>query len=625
MAQLKSTSVTGNLSVTGNVVASNKIIQGTLNSDSSIAGMNQFNADLFVSGNGSAPNVPKIPGFYLGKSQTDENRHMDIVSGGGVSYIDFNSSTNQNDYMDRLYVNVADGSALWQWNSSATNKTFTFESGKIIANEIQYSLDNNLFSTDKYSYNKIAIIDNYGKIKHRLRDEFIKDLNLSVIFNLKGTVNATADLKTKVANVGDVYVVTTSPTSSYVCIKSSEGFLADAEFNTYWAEIGLTVDLQGYSPIGSLAVIHSTGTPGVNETYGTRYYPVYVDTLNEVITPSSTSYNTNYTNSLARANPDFYYFDSGTWSSLNVGQKDHCGILTLHYGTATTDRYADITPANNFTANRTFTLPNTGGSFVTVLNQQTGTYVPKFNADGYTITNSHITDDDAKINMSLPVSIIGDNSELLKVISDVTDSGKVAWKGRILSGIKSLTVLMGVYNNMAALGAHSWNSSGTSTWAPLYINPDGNQSVYIGGQNWTKDSGILNIDNGNISPVNSDDYRPGGIYANRTIYIRQWENSSTNDYNPGGVQLGRRGVINATHRSVAENGSTEENQFKTVFGINIEDDDDSNNKNNLYIGHNQFDTYMRGNTTMINGKLWLTANSRFEYNADDKCIDVKFN
>jgi hypothetical protein len=46
-----------------------------------IKGMNQFAADLFVSGNGSASNKPTIPGIYLGKSKEDENRHIDIVAG----------------------------------------------------------------------------------------------------------------------------------------------------------------------------------------------------------------------------------------------------------------------------------------------------------------------------------------------------------------------------------------------------------------------------------------------------------------------------------------------------------------------------------------------------------------
>jgi hypothetical protein len=89
--------------------ATGLIAQGSVSSDSTVASMNRFGADLFVSGNGSAPNSPKVAGFYLGKSQTDENRHMDIVSGGDYSYIDFNKASNVVDYQARCLVNVSTG------------------------------------------------------------------------------------------------------------------------------------------------------------------------------------------------------------------------------------------------------------------------------------------------------------------------------------------------------------------------------------------------------------------------------------------------------------------------------------------------------------------------------------
>lgn len=73
--------------------------------------MNRFEADLFVSGNGTAPNSPKVAGFYLGRSQSDENRHMDIVSGSSVAYIDFNRASEVIDFKDRLYVDVSSGAA----------------------------------------------------------------------------------------------------------------------------------------------------------------------------------------------------------------------------------------------------------------------------------------------------------------------------------------------------------------------------------------------------------------------------------------------------------------------------------------------------------------------------------
>ena len=85
------------------------IKQGNPSSDSTITNMNRYAADLFVSGNGSAPNNPKVAGFYLGKSTSDENRHMDIVSGADYSYIDFNKASNVVDYQARCLVNVTTG------------------------------------------------------------------------------------------------------------------------------------------------------------------------------------------------------------------------------------------------------------------------------------------------------------------------------------------------------------------------------------------------------------------------------------------------------------------------------------------------------------------------------------
>ena len=100
--------------ISGAKTFSSLITQGTPSSDSSISGMNRFEADLFVSGNGVAPNSPKVAGFYLGKSQgaSDSNRHMDIVSGGDYSYIDFNKASVSSDYQARLLVNVTSTSKL---------------------------------------------------------------------------------------------------------------------------------------------------------------------------------------------------------------------------------------------------------------------------------------------------------------------------------------------------------------------------------------------------------------------------------------------------------------------------------------------------------------------------------
>ena len=124
MAQLNDLLVLGKTSLIGEISLSSKITQGNPSSDSTVTNMNRFETDLFVQGSGVAPNTPKVAGFYLGKSQSDENRHMDIVSGGDYSYIDFNKASSANDYTARLITNVSTGLTEYNWASGATNKKF---------------------------------------------------------------------------------------------------------------------------------------------------------------------------------------------------------------------------------------------------------------------------------------------------------------------------------------------------------------------------------------------------------------------------------------------------------------------------------------------------------------------
>ena len=78
-------------------------------------------------------------------------------------------------------------------------------------------------------------------------------------------------------------------------------------------------------------------TPGS----ATTYYPLY-----------STGLTGNQT---VRANADFYYYDTGSASYLNVGNSN-MGAITLHDGSS---HYVNLVPAN-FAANRTLTIPEVG-------------------------------------------------------------------------------------------------------------------------------------------------------------------------------------------------------------------------------------------------------------------------
>ena len=109
--------------ITGTLGVNGLITQGSPSADSTVTSMNRLASDLFVEGSGAAPNVPKAAGFYLGKSATDGNRHMDIVSGETYSYIDFNKAGSNADYDVRLLVNVDSGYTEMMWGDAKGSRT----------------------------------------------------------------------------------------------------------------------------------------------------------------------------------------------------------------------------------------------------------------------------------------------------------------------------------------------------------------------------------------------------------------------------------------------------------------------------------------------------------------------
>jgi hypothetical protein len=131
------------------------------------------------------------------------------------------------------------------------------------------------------------------------------------------------------------------------------------------------------------------------------------------------------------------------------------------------------------------------------------------------ISGQTITPDTVGVNVASPTSKLhvkateanGGQDSVAKLLSSQTTTLSDAnWKGRTLLGAQNLTFLVGCFNTMAAIGAHSWTSADSQTgasWADMYFNPDGDAKVYIGaasGTGWTPNQGILCVDNnsGNI-------------------------------------------------------------------------------------------------------------------------------
>ena len=119
----------------------------------------------------------------------------------------------------------------------------------------------------------------------------------------------------------------------------------------------------------------------------------------------------------------------------------------------------------------------------------------------------------------------------MRVVSNSNADGST-WRGRASFGAKNLTLIMGTYNGMAALGAHGWTDAQAESgaaWADLYLNPDGAKSVYIGGAGWKAGTGHLIIKNSdgttnskNLLPQEDYTYSLGNPYYNwNEIHTKQ--------------------------------------------------------------------------------------------------------
>lgn len=138
----------------------------------------------------------------------------------------------------------------------------------------------------------------------------------------------------------------------------------DTDTNT-WRPIGTgaedaaagdhTHNYAGSSSIGGGAsTVAITDTTPTSET---AYYPIYSTNVSG--------------DQVARANKDLYYYDSGTWSSLNIGSSSNAGILTLHQNNG---KCGDLQVAAGLTTNRTYTFPDKTGT-VALLDDVTVTKV----------------------------------------------------------------------------------------------------------------------------------------------------------------------------------------------------------------------------------------------------------
>lgn len=239
--------------VSGNLSVSGKIMQGATSSDATVANMNRYQSDLYVQGDGSAPNNPRVAGFYIGKSQSDDNRHMDIVSGGDYSYIDFNQAGHETDYDARLLVNVSTGDTQWMWGPGMTTPVLNVmgylrKNGVEVAtvNDLTAKQDkcinnNNLYVGDDYliglngstievgNLDRNLVLETLGDRPQWTDDgETFKDLATTEdIENLRNQINnsdSKLELKSEIQRIGEYrYLIISIPYSDELLNEINNG------------------------------------------------------------------------------------------------------------------------------------------------------------------------------------------------------------------------------------------------------------------------------------------------------------------------------------------------------------------------------------------------------------------
>lgn len=114
---------------------------------------------------------------------------------------------------------------------------------------------------------------------------------------------------------------------------------------------------------------------------------------------------------------------------------------------------------------------------------------------------------------------------LLAVISN-SNSTSGNWIGRLCVGAKNKTFIMGTYGSICVLGAHAWTNAQQGTgaaWEDVYINPDGNKAVYIGGSPINGKQAILKIQNVNVNTTGTVQINRSSNLTNNFKDVACWD------------------------------------------------------------------------------------------------------
>ena len=386
MAQFKSLNVLGNVSVLGSVVANN-VELNTLKVNSEIVlksgkSIKDSNGNYFIQDGGTMMvfGDPAVPSLFR-----------------GVRYIGAPSSSNSETYTTGTngQVLTSNGESVYWGDLNLTQDEATPSAAGLMSAADKTKLDGIQTSADAVSFtSKLTSGTEIGTIT-------INGTATKIYCEKGGAVGEFLPLSGGTVS-GSITTSGDLITKQYIKINAWTGYgSGSADFwydgNNKFVEIQNATDLKlAGSSVATQSWVTSNyqskdkiTVTDTTPTSATKYFPVY--TYEQ--TGSAT----------ARVNKDLYYYDSGTWSSFNIGGNANMGILTLHYGNSSTDYMADIKPENVFTANRSILIPDKSGTLA--LTSDLGNYMKL--TDNQTVKGSKTFSDGITIGSAGGLTIEG--------------------------------------------------------------------------------------------------------------------------------------------------------------------------------------------------------------------------
>ena len=146
----------------------------------------------------------------------------------------------------------------------------------------------------------------------------------------------------------------------------------------------------------------------------------------------------------------------------------------------------------------------------------------------------------------------GSDTTQKNLLAIISNSNSVAgnWIGRLTVGAKNKTFIMGTYGGICVLGAHAWTNAQQGTgaaWEPVYINPDGDKAVYIGGSPINGKQALMVLQNVNANTTGTVKINRSTNLSNNFKDVACWGDNISKFNNDSGfiTSISYSDVINA--------------------------------------------------------------------------------